>query len=155
MADGPEPPGSGALVFDFGLKNVGVATAEPKAHLARALTTVRARDGIPHWDALDRLVEEWRPEVLVVGLPLNMDGTPSDISAAARRFGGRLEGRYALPVEFADERLSTFEAVSRGGGHADAHALAAEVIGETWLDERPRSTEASPESGRAPGRSTR
>ena len=155
MADGPEPPGSGALVFDFGLKHVGVATAEPKAHLARALTTVRARDGIPHWDALDRLVEEWRPEVLVVGLPLNMDGTPSDISAAARRFGGRLEGRYALPVEFADERLSTFEAVSRGGGHADAHALAAEVIGETWLDERPRSTEASPESGRAPGRSTR
>ena len=153
MADGPEPTGSGALVFDFGLKHIGVATAEPKAHLARALTTVRARDGVPQWEALDRLVAEWRPEVLVVGLPLNMDGTPSEISAAARRFGGRLEGRYALPVEFADERLSTFEAVSRGGDEGAAHALAAEVIGETWLNERLR--EGSPESGRAPGRPTR
>ena len=75
----------------------------------------------------------------MVGLPLNMDGTPSDISAAARRFGGRLEARYALPVEFADERLSTFEALSRGGDNADAHALAAEVIGETWLNERARA----------------
>ena len=153
MADGPEPTGSGALVFDFGLKHIGIATAEPKAHLARALTTVRARDGVPQWEALDRLVAEWRPEVLVVGLPLNMDGTPSEISAAARRFGGRLEGRYALPVEFADERLSTFEAVSRGGDEGAAHALAAEVIGETWLDERLR--EGSPESGHAPGRPTR
>lgn len=136
MADGPEPPGSGALVFDFGLKYIGVATAEPKAHLARALTTVRARDGVPQWEALDRLIADWRPKVLVVGLPLNMDGTPSEISAAARRFGARLDGRYALPVEFADERLSTFEAVSRGGNYDDAHALAAEVIGETWLDGR-------------------
>ena len=136
MADGPELPGSGALVFDFGLKHIGVATAEPKAHLARALTTVRARDGVPQWEALDRLVADWRPEVLVVGLPLNMDGTPSEISAAARRFGARLGGRYALPVEFADERLSTFEAVSRGGNEDAAHALAAEVIGETWLDDR-------------------
>ncbi|MYD96490.1 MAG: Holliday junction resolvase RuvX [Gammaproteobacteria bacterium] len=136
MADGPEPPASGALVFDFGLKHIGVATAEPKAHLARALTTVRARDGVPQWEALDRVVADWRPEVLVVGLPLNMDGTPSEISAAARRFGARLGGRYALPVEFADERLSTFEAVSRGGNEDAAHALAAEVIGETWLDDR-------------------
>lgn len=151
MADGPEP--SGALVFDFGLKHIGVATAEPKAHLARALTTVRARDGVPQWEALDRLVADWRPEVLVVGLPLNMDGTPSDISSVARRFGGRLGGRYDLPVEFADERLSTFEAVSRGGDEDAAHALAAEVIGETWLNER--ANEGSPGSGRAPGRPTR
>ena len=134
MAGGLEP--SGALVFDFGLKHVGVATAEPKAHLARALTTVRARDGVPQWEAVDRLVADWRPEVLVVGLPLNMDGTPSDISALARRFGDRLEDRYGLPVEFADERLTTFEAVSRGGDEDAAHALAAEVIGETWLNER-------------------
>ena len=122
-----------ALVFDFGLKHIGVAVAEPQADLARGIASVAAKDGVPRWNALDALVREWRPAALVVGLPLNMDGTPSEMSKCARAFGQHLGERYALPVDYADERLSTFEAVSRGADAADAHADAAAVIAETWL----------------------
>ena len=117
------------LAFDFGLKMIGVAVTEPRAGTASALGTVRARDGTPMWEALDALVREWSPEGFVVGLPLNMDDTESEMSLAARRFGSRLGARYGVAVAFADERLSTFEAVGRGGGHATA----AQIIAETWL----------------------
>ena len=117
------------LAFDFGEKTIGVAVTEPRAGTASPLGTVRARNGVPAWDTLDALVREWRPEGFVVGLPLNMDDTESEMSRAARRFGDRLEERYGTAVAFADERLSTFEAVGRGGGHATA----AQVIAETWL----------------------
>ena len=118
------------LAFDFGLKMIGVAVTEPRAGTASAIGTVRAREGVPVWEGLDALVREWRPEGFVVGLPLNMDDTESEMSRAARRFGRRLGGRYGIPVIFADERLSTFEAVRRGGDHA----MAAQVIAETWLE---------------------
>ena len=117
------------LAFDFGLKYIGVAVAEHRHGTATALSTVGARDGVPMWDRLDVLVREWRPEGFVVGLPLNMDGTESDMSDAARRFGARLERRYGVGVEFVDERLSTFEAAQRGG----SHDTAASIIAETWL----------------------
>lgn len=122
-----------ALVFDFGLKHIGVAIAEPRAELARGIASVAAQDGTPRWDALDGLVREWQPTTLVVGLPLNMDGSPSEMSKRAEAFGERLGERYALPVDYADERLSTFEAISRGADAAAAHADAAAVIAETWL----------------------
>ena len=122
-----------ALVFDFGLRHIGVAVAERQARLARPLATLGARDGVPHWQALSELVAEWRPATLVVGDPLNMDGTESEMSALARAFGARLAKRYALPVEFADERLSSFEAAARGADAAAIHAAAAQAIAETWL----------------------
>ena len=125
-----------ALVFDFGMKHIGIAIAEPRAQVARGLVTIPAKAGEPHWHALDPVVKEWQPVRLVVGLPINMDGTPSEGSAQARRFGRRLAARYALTVDYADERLSTFEAISRGAPADAAHTQAAEVIGETWLNER-------------------
>jgi len=134
-----------AIVFDFGLRQIGIALAEPRIGLVRPLSTITARDGIPSWEALDLLVGEWQPDVLVVGLPLNMDGTPSEMADRARGFGTRLADRYGLDVAYADERLSTFEAISRGARPADAHARAAEVIGETWL------SEGCPDSGPPPG----
>lgn len=121
------------LAFDFGLKHIGIATVEPRVGTANGLTRVRANDGQPQWDALDRVFAEWRPERAVVGLPLNMDGTESDMSAAARRFGRHLAARYAVPVEYADERLSTFEAETEGATKEASHAAAARIIGETWL----------------------
>lgn len=142
------------LVFDFGLKHIGLAVAQRPAGVARALTTIGAKDGEPLWTALDPIVAEWRPTILVVGLPLNMDGTPSAMAERARVFGEQLAARYSLPNDYVDERLSTFEAESRiGERSADGrkrtstvgkstrrnsentrlHALAAEVIAETWL----------------------
>lgn len=142
-ASSKERGGGTALVFDFGMKHIGIAVAEPRAGLAHGLTTIPAREGEPHWHALDPVVHEWQPQRLVVGLPINMDGTPSDGSAKARRFGQRLAARYALTVDYADERLSTFEAISRGAPTDNAHMQAAEIIGETWLNEQ------RPESGRS------
>lgn len=122
-----------ALVFDFGLKYIGIALALPDYALARGLLALRAKNGVPRWEELDAVVAEWRPRQLVVGEPLNMDGTTSDMARRAHRFGGALEQRYGLPVAYADERLSTFEALSRGADVANSHARAAEVIAETWL----------------------
>lgn len=129
--------GMTALVFDFGLKHIGVAVALPEQDLARGLDTVRARDGQPHWPSLDALLDEWRPTALIVGDPLNMDGTSSDMGCRARRFGRAIAERYDLPVDFVDERLSSFEATARGATGIQAHAIAAETIAETWLA-RPR-----------------
>lgn len=120
-------------MFDFGLARIGVAVAEEKPPFANGVATLDAERGVPRWDQVDALARTWRPRRLVVGLPVNMDGTPSAMSASARRFGARLAARYALRVEYVDERLSTFEAVSRGAPRADSHALAAQVIAETWL----------------------
>ena len=136
--------GGTVLVFDFGMKHIGIAVAEPRADLARGLTTIPAKAGEPHWHALDPVVNEWQPERLVVGLPINMDGTPSEGSGHARRFGKQLATRYDLAVDYADERLSTFEAVSRGAPADAAHTQAAQVIGETWLNQRAPVTSDEP-----------
>ena len=122
-----------ALVFDFGLKHIGVAVALAGQNLARGVATVPARDGQPHWPSLDALLDEWRPDRLVVGDPLNMDGTAGTMAASARDFGQRIAERYGLAVDLVDERLSTFEALSRGADERDSHAVAAEMIAETWL----------------------
>ncbi len=126
-----------ALAFDFGLGRIGVAVAEREPPFARGVATVYATDGAPRWPALDALIDTWRPEALVVGLPINMDGTPSAMSDRAQRFGDSLAARYGTRVEYVDERLSTFEARARGATPDDSHATAAQVIAETWLATRP------------------
>ena len=107
--------------------------------VARGLATISAKQGTPRWDALDPLIAEWQPSALVVGLPLNMDGTPSAMSNRAQDFGQRLAQRYGLTVDYADERLSTFEAASRGAEGQRSHATAATVIAETWLGRVPQA----------------
>ena len=93
---------------------------------------------------MDRLVAEWQPDLLVVGEPLNMDGSSSELSARANKFARRLHGRLGLQVEMIDERLSSFEAkqLSREQGHRGDYkrdpidSLAAELILQTWLAEQ-------------------
>ncbi len=125
------------LAFDHGLKRIGVAVGQTVTGTATPLETVSARDGGPDWSVIDELVSAWCPEALVVGLPLNMDGTEQAMTRAARRFGRRLQARYRLPVHWADERLSTREARERlaleGRPSPDDDAVAAQVILEGWL----------------------
>ena len=136
MPASPDP--IAALVFDFGLRHIGVAVALVGPRIARPLATAPAEQGRPRWQKVDALVAEWQPAHLVVGEPLNMDGTPSDMATRAKGFGKALAARYRIPVSYADERLSTFEARARGADARDTHALAAEVIAETWLAAQPR-----------------
>ena len=120
------------MAFDFGTTRVGVAIGQRITGTATPLSVIAARDGIPDWAVIDRLVEEWQPEELVVGLPLNMDGTESDMSVAAEKFSRRLHGRYHKPVHLMDERLSTFEARSFNEPE-QVDAIAARLILESWL----------------------
>ena len=125
------------LAFDFGLRNIGVAVGNPLTSTARALAPLRARDGVPDWDAVARLLAEWKPARLLVGLPLNMDDTPSEMSERASRFARRLQGRFNLPCELVDERLSSFEArglIAGSGADASKDSVAASLILETWLN---------------------
>jgi putative Holliday junction resolvase len=99
------------LAFDFGEKRIGVAVGETQLALAYSLTTIAAPQTSVRFDAIARLIAEWQPCLLVVGLPVHMDDTEHALTARARRFGRQLEGRFNLPVAMVDERLSTREAV--------------------------------------------
>ena len=120
------------MAFDFGTTKIGIAVGQKITGTATPVAIVKARDGIPQWPVIDQLMEEWQPTVLVVGLPINMDGTESDMSKAATRFSKRLHGRYGIGIELMDERLSSFEA--REFETPDQlDAIAAKLILETWL----------------------
>lgn len=129
------------LAFDFGLRQIGVAVGNCRTGTSEPLTTITARDGVPDWQVTDRLIADWQPDCLLVGLPLNMDGSASELSRLARKFGRRLAERFQIPVEFEDERLSSFEAKQqllsmghRGDYRAEpADGLAAKLILDTWL----------------------
>lgn len=107
------------LGFDFGKKYIGVAVGQEITGNASPLGTIKATDGIPNWESLTNYISEWQPDLIVVGLPLNMDGTEQQLTKDARRFGNRVAGRFGLKVEFQDERLTTADAkeqlFSRGG----------------------------------------
>ncbi len=132
----PEQKKTGLFLgFDFGTKRIGIAIGQRLLQTASALTVLRARDGVPDWQELDRLMQTWQPEALVVGIPLHMDGSESDMTFRARRFARKLEKRYALPVHGTDERLTSEAAASlqrdqgRHSGVLDAEAAALALQG--------------------------
>ena len=124
------------LAFDFGEKRIGVAVGEWALRQAHPLTTIRSEANAERFAAIAALIAEWKPALLVVGLPLALDGTPHAMTARCTRFANQLRGRFGLPVETADERLSSLEAEERlrESGHnaksAKEHldAIAAQVI---------------------------
>lgn len=125
------------LGFDYGTQKIGVASGQTATGTASAIAILPARDGIPDWSQIEKLLREWQPERLVVGLPLNMDGSESELAARARKFGNRLNGRFQLPVEMWDERLTSREAreLARESGRQGEKidALAAALMLESWL----------------------
>lgn len=137
------------LGFDYGTRQIGVAIGQTVTGSAQPLMVLKARDGIPDWQQIASLLDEWKPDALIVGLPLNMDGTPSEMSGRAEKFARRLEGRYQLKVHCVDERLSTFEAKQSlresrrtPSSYRDdpVDALAAALLLQTWLSEQPTET---------------
>jgi putative Holliday junction resolvase len=148
MPERQSPPCTHVLAFDFGLRHIGVAVGNALLGSATPLASLKARDGVPDWNAITALLGEWNPGRLIVGLPLNMDGTASEMSARAERFARRLHGRFGLPCETMDERLSSREARSRlaserGFGFGDGRvegidSTAACLILESWYASRQR-----------------
>ncbi|MDO3383174.1 Holliday junction resolvase RuvX [Gilvimarinus algae] len=143
----PEP--RTLLAFDYGTSRIGVATGQTATGSASALGELRARDGTPDWNDIKKLLDEWQPELVLVGLPLNMDGSDSDFAQRARKFANRLHGRFGVAIQMVDERLSSFEAkqehrAAGGSGHYKSDpvdAIAARLILETWFSERSTRSE--------------
>ncbi len=132
------------MAFDFGTKSIGVAIGQEITCTARPLTAFKAHEGIPDWQQVGKLLQEWQPDLVVVGLPLNMDGSEQPLTLRARKFANRLHGRFGYEVVLHDERLSTVEAraglFARGGfraldkGRVDAGS--AVVILESWFEQQ-------------------
>jgi putative Holliday junction resolvase len=121
------------LAFDYGPRRVGVACGNTVTRTATPITTVAAQ-GAARFAAIARLVDEWRPDALVVGIPRHPDGAPHENTERAERFARQLQGRFRLPVHRVDERYSTVEAQSLGA--ADVDAAAAAVILEQFMREQ-------------------
>ncbi len=128
------------LGFDYGTKRIGVAVGQTLTATATALVTLSARNHKPDWDAIGALIAQWQPAALVVGLPLNMDGSENDLTRRSLRFSRQLHERFRLDVHTMDERLSSVEAGvrlaqnGRRGGRVDD--VAAQIILENWLNQR-------------------
>lgn len=134
------------LGFDFGIKRIGIAVGQELTGTASELATLTSPDGGPDWKGISRLIDEWQPDALVLGLPLNADGSDHEVTRLARRFGNRLKGRYNLPVFTIDERLSSIEAERQLAEQGrfdkeDVDKLAARIILESWLAQQPDNNE--------------
>ena len=133
------------LAFDFGTKSIGVAVGQRITRTARPLTAIKAQDGTPDWSVIEKILKEWQPDEVIVGLPLNMDGTEQPLTARARKFANRLHGRFGVKVALQDERLSTVEARAGLFEHGGFRALnkgsidsaSAVIILESWFDYNP------------------
>lgn len=129
------------LGFDFGYRRIGVAVGQKITCSARPLSTLDAKLGSPNWDAVQKIIKEWRPQALIVGLPTCIDNTEQYTTEAARNFAQQLSQRFSLPVHLVDERLSTVEARAQlfaEGGYrkiveSQVDSFAACVILEQWL----------------------
>jgi putative pre-16S rRNA nuclease len=136
-------PAQTLLGFDYGRERIGVAVGQQLTCSATALTTIKARDGKPDWPAITRLLEEWKPDALVVGIPYHMDGAEQDMTRAAQRFSRQLEGRYNLPVHCAEERLTSYVVESAHRNRAGSVAidpLSAQIILQDWLQHDSKAT---------------
>ena len=146
-----------ALAFDYGTQRIGVAFGQTLTGTAQAIAVLRARDGVPDWEEVGTLIERWKPDVFVVGLPYNLDGSDSPLLLRANKFAHRLNGRFHRPSYGFDERLSSIEAAERILEHGDSQGgqrlsskrgrgkataiddVAAQIILENWLGEFARS----------------
>lgn len=135
------------LAFDFGLRRVGVACGNSLLGQATALKTI-AVEGDARFVQIKRLIDEWAPDALVVGVPFHPDGAEHEVTMRARRFGRQLEGRFGLPVHEVDERYSSVEAES--GGARDVDAEAAAVILQQFFDAAGRQATLDALTGHTP-----
>lgn len=132
------------LAFDYGTRRIGVASGDTLTRTARPLKTLERAAAVP-WVAIDKLVAEYRPAQLIVGVPYNMDGTPTSLTEVTRQFARDLQARYGIQSQLIDERLSSREAEgelrearslghkTRRLTHADVDMTAARILLERWF----------------------
>ena len=134
--------GETVLAFDFGFRKIGVAVGNTLTKTTMPLDIIYTKNGGPPWNDIENLLEEWKPLSVIVGDPINMDDSFSDMSGKARKFAQRLHGRFSVKVLMIDERLSSFEAKSflqnefEGKTSLDnIDSFAAEIVLKSWMKE--------------------
>jgi putative Holliday junction resolvase len=123
------------MAFDYGTRRIGVAIGQTVSRTATPVKVLQARNGTPQWPEVAQLINEWLPDLFVVGSPRYEDGETHRLKADIGRFARRLRGRYRLPTAFVDERLSSYAARHIPGSTGDhVDAVAATMILETWFE---------------------
>lgn len=129
------------LAFDFGLKQIGIAFGQTITNQSTGIKIIKAKNGVPNWDEIRTIVEEWNPNTLIVGLPVNMDDSESEMSSLARNFAKDLKDRIHNSVKLMDERLSSKEAknkvkeFSKNFDTTEADHIAAAFILQSYLND--------------------
>jgi len=130
------------LGFDYGIKRIGVAVGQVVTATANPLTIVKSKNKKPDWSQINRLIQDWQPDALIVGMPKHADGSQSESSLAAEKFSRQLAQRYNLPIYTIDETLSSVAAedimYAQGTSKNTSSAIddiAAQIILETWFSE--------------------
>lgn len=133
------------LGFDFGTKYIGIAVGQTITKTATPLLSLSAKHGVPQWEQIQKLIDEWQPKGCVIGLALQLDDSASPTSLAAQKFGRRLHARFHLPIYFIGERLTTVaareilkEKYPTTHHLQDIDAMSAAVILESWLNSSPK-----------------
>ena len=116
-----------AIAFDFGTKSIGCAVGQSITGTAQALPAFKAQDGIPNWDAIEKCLKDWKPDIIVVGLPLNMDGTEQDLTLRAKKFANRLKTVSARDEIF---QRGGYRALNKG----KVDGISACLILESWFE---------------------
>nr|WP_298890414.1 Holliday junction resolvase RuvX [uncultured Acinetobacter sp.] len=136
------------MAFDFGTQKMGIAVGQSLIQNSNPLALFPMKDGIPNWDDLLKIVKQWQPNLFLVGLPLNMDDSESDLSRRARKFARRLRHQTNIDTWMVDERLTTRDArqdlmklhAQGQAKHIQADSLAAGLLLESWYREPHRIT---------------
>ena len=124
------------LAFDFGTKKIGVAVGQTSTFTSSPLQVISSKDNKVNWNEIIILLDEWKPELIIVGKPLNMDGTDSEIMKEVDRFLLKLKNIYDAKYEYIDERLTTFEARQiLEDRNSLVDASAAKILIDNWFEQ--------------------
>lgn len=129
------------LGFDFGEQRIGIASGQSITRSASPITTLTAINNKPDWAGIEKLIQQWQPDALIVGLPFYLDGNKSEMTERAEKFSRQLHGRFQLPVYTHNEALSSFEAEQFLQGKKKQHdkqdidKIAAAIIVQSWLEQ--------------------
>ena len=124
------------IAFDYGEKKIGVAVGQTSTNTSSPLKIIFNKDNKTNWISISSLLNEWKPGLILVGKPLNMDGSDSEIMKKVDKFYKELKSIYDADIEFVDERLTTFEAreILKDEKHDNVDAHAAKILIDNWFD---------------------
>ena len=124
------------IAFDYGEKKIGVAVGQTSTNTSSPLQIIFNKDNKTNWASISSLLDEWKPDLILLGKPLNMDGSDSEIMKKVDKFYKELKSIYDADIEFVDERLTTFEAreILKDEKHDNVDAHAAKILIDNWFD---------------------